>query len=198
MNVIRQAALSPVTVVMLLANAGVPSGLEVRASEPWQPTYMPDFDAPQLPELSGETFVRAFNTAHADYQASIQDSAIVIRPVGRHATYLDAPSTVGHIVVDGVMTAARKIFARLDPTVDAPGGVAGSYLGISPGEAGDTAAISLDGYRQTTVDLLNQVVTQSPRAWYVVISDDSGPARVLRCGFVHTRGSTTGMDLSRR
>jgi hypothetical protein len=197
MNVVRQAGLSPVTVVMLLANARVPSGLEVRASEPWQPRSMPDFDAPALPEVSGDTFVRAFNTAHADYQAAIQTGAIVIRPVGRHASYLDAPTTVGLMVVDGVMAAARKIFARLDPTVDGPGAILGSY-GISPAEAGEAAPISLDGYGQTTVDLLNQVVTESPRAWYVVISDDSGPARIIRFGFVHAHGSSTGIDLSRR
>jgi len=94
------------------------------------------------------------------------------------------------------MTAARKIFSELDPRADPPGGVAGSTLGLSPEQAGDTAHISLDGYGQTALDPLNHVVIESPRAWYVVISDGPGPVRAVRFGFIQTQGITIGVDLA--
>jgi len=195
-SVVRRAALSPVIVVQLLANAGVPTGFEVLASESWQSKYMPDFDAPSSPAVPASHFIDAFNAAHADYSAAIRDGVIVIRPQKRHSAYLDAPTTLDHVTVTGVIAAARKIFGSLGAGIDNPGGIIGDYVGISPARAGATVPISLNGHGRTTIDLLNQVVTQSPSAWFVVISDHPEQPTIVRFGFVRTRGSTSSVDVS--
>src|SRR3954467_13380966 len=82
------AAGSPVAVLMLLADAGVPSGLEIRASDPWFPAVKPEFATPREPTIPAATFVDAFNTAHSTYRGTVEDGVIVIRLVGRNAAYL--------------------------------------------------------------------------------------------------------------
>ncbi len=188
---------SPVAVLMQLADAAVPAGLEIRASDPWQPRRKPDFALPREPMVPATALVDAFNAAHADYRAAVRDGVIVIRPIGRHAAYLDAPSTVGHVTVLGVMKAGRDIFAGLDPAVNSPGGILGSIM-ATPEEAGETTQISLDGHGRANMDLLNDLVRQRPSGWYVVSSDDAGPARVLKFGFMSVRGVSAEIDLSSR
>jgi hypothetical protein len=158
---------------MVLADAGVACGLELGASDPWQPPVKPEFGASREPTIAAATFVDAFNTAHSAYRRTVEDGVIVIRPFRNNAAYLDAPSTVGRKTVRGVMQAAREIFGAINPTINPPnGGDIGSLIGQSPEQAGLMTSIVLDGYGRRTVDLLNDVVKQSPRGWYVIISDE--------------------------
>jgi len=96
----RQVNRSAMTVVQLLANSQVPTGFEVRASDSLLSSRISDFDTTG-PFIAGDVFVQAFNAAHADYQGSIRDGVIVIRPVGRHLAYLDVQTTIGHLEVRG-------------------------------------------------------------------------------------------------
>lgn len=176
---------------MLLADAGVPCGLEIRASQTAR-AELGAFGYPRTPTVPESTLVNAFNTAHRDYRMAIEDGVIVIRPAEARNAYLDAPAAVSHASVIGIMNALRLIFADLDPALRRPGGIMGSCIGCD--SEGERRSISLSGTNLTNEDLLNQIVKQRPQAWIVETTD--GGARVSRVGFVYHRGATRTIALN--
>jgi hypothetical protein len=194
---IASAALGTTEFVMVLAHAGVPAGLEIRAAD-YMPNRRPNFEFAREPRVTVTEVVAAFNAAHTDYQAKLIENVVVIRPVRGSASYLDQQSSAGHIEVIGVISAARRIFAPLDPTLDARGGHIGSRIGMDGEQSGENAPIRLNGEGRTNEQLLNDVVSQSPRAWIVITDIHGMTLEVARSGFIHQAGASTFLDITRR
>lgn len=186
---------SPLELVMALADASVPAGLELLSSDRL-PRRKPAFDVEPRPTVGLTDLRQAFNTRHADYRAAVLDDVLVVRPTRRTAAYLDQDSNLEPIVITGVMAAARKIFADLDPALARPGGLAGSAINLDPQERGEYTDVSLDGRGRKVIDVLNQLAKQSQRAWVVITSNDDRPPRVLEFGLIHRGGSSTRVSLS--
>ena len=93
--------------------------------------------------------VDAFNDHHRQYRAEILDKVVVIRPVTQRAAYLDSGAPIGELRAQGLIRIAAKIFAPLDPTLDAAGGRVGSVLGPVGIEIdrGENIEIERDLYR---------------------------------------------------
>lgn len=186
---------SPVALVMLLAHAHVPAGLEVHASDQ-APQAKPVFQFEREPVVPLTTLARAFNAHHDVYQAAIMNGVFVVRPTAGRVSFLDTDSTLRHVEVMGVMNAAQNVFGDLDPRLRYGQAVAGSYLNYDPADAGEQAVISLDGRGRTYIELLNDIVRQSPRGWIVVTSDDAGAPRILKFGFMNRKGSAIYQPVS--
>ncbi len=191
------AALGPTEFVMMLSHAGVPAGLEIRAAD-YGPIRRPDLEFTSEPRVTLTDVVAAFNAAHTDYRAKLIENVLVIRPVRATALYLDQQSSAGRIDITGVMGAARRIFAPLDRTLDAPGGIIGSRIGVDGVQAGDNVRIRLNGEGRTNEQLLNEVVSESPRAWMVITENDGNMPEVARFGFMHQGGASTFLEIKRR
>lgn len=191
----RSAAQEPILFVMALADASVPAGFEVRKSD-LLPRGRPVLQSTGQPTVGLHEIVAIFNTHHTDYRAAIMDGVVVIRPVGRTAAYLEATIDIVQIAVTGVMEAARRIFGPLDPSLVHPGGRLGSSINTDTTDTGDNAVISIHGAGRV-IDLLNDVVRQSPRAWLVEITDDLSDPEVSRFGFMHNAGTSTWLGVRR-
>ena len=191
---LKSAELDPIEFTMVLLQAGVSAGLEVRSADQ-SPRRKPDLQLASSPTVNLTEVVSAFNSAHTDYRAKLDGHVVVIRPVDKPAPYLDQPSSAGRIDVTGVMSAARKIFSPLDRTLDAPGGIIGSRIGVDAAQAGENTRITIDGSGRRNEQLLNEVVSRSPRAWIVVTTNSDETIRIIKVGFMHPGGSTTFLDV---
>ena len=93
-------------------------------------------------------------------------------------------------LVTGLMAAARRVFAALDP------GLKGPVLN-SKGHKGDDISVALDGRGgRTVMDTLNQIVTQAPgRVWVVTTREEPDGQRVISFGLIEAGRSrrTQGM-----
>ena len=190
------ATRDPVMFVMVAAHLGLPSGLEVRASDQ-RPSGRPEFQSASQRTVPLSEVLTAFNAAHSDYHAQLSGAVIVIRPVQRKAAYLDQTSALGQIDVVGVTAAARKIFVAIDPSLDAAGATIGSRIGLDAAAAGDSVRIKLNGQGRTNIQLLNDVVSQSPRGWMVVTDGEAESPQIVRVGFVNRGGASTFLELKR-
>lgn len=180
---------------MALADASVPSGLELWSSDRVPPDK-PPFDINRRPTVGLAELAQAFNTYHDDYRAAVLDGVLVVRPARRRAAYLDRDSKLEPMVVTGLMAAERKIFADLDPALAKPGGLAGSTINLDPSESGEYTNVFLDGGGRKVIDVLNQLAKQTQRAWLVITSNDDQAPRVLEFGLIHRGGSSTHVALS--
>jgi hypothetical protein len=182
---------SPWEFAMLLANASVPSGLELLDIDDVRPLKRPDFSLDRTAKIPANDLVKAFNSQHSDYHATLMDGVFVIRPVVRPVRFLDQPCALNSpIVVTGLLSAARRLFAPLDPSLSNGLGTTGSFVNAAPDELGENIPITVDGDRRV-IDNLNQIVRQSPRTWYVVTkSRPDNERRIIRFGFIHSQGAT--------
>lgn len=188
---------SPWELAMLLANASVPSGLELRDIDDVPPLNRPDFNLARTPRVPASDLVRAFDSQHSDYRAILIDGVFVIRPVDRPVRFLDEPSSLtSPIAVTGILTAARRIFSPLDPALSDGRGIMGSFINVPPEELGENLPITVDGGRRV-IDDLNQIVRQSARMWYVVTRRrPDNEWQIVRFGFIQTQGVTIDQGLS--
>jgi hypothetical protein len=194
----------PVAFVMLLAEAAIPAGLEVREPDA-HPKSGQRFDLPRdagtAPMAAANDLIAAFNRAHPEYQAAMADGVIVVRPATRVPDYLDQPSTLGQFTGKGLMRVAEHLFAPLDPKLAAPGGRLGSYPGAIGVEVdrGEQLQITVDGRGLTNLGVLNQVARQAAgHPWLVVVDDIARTPHIVRVGFINRAGTTTETSLTQR
>lgn len=185
----------PLVFAMMLAHASVPAGVELRASDA-TPRGRPDFGFKREPVITTAALADAFNDTRTDYSAALSDGVLVIRPTGSRASFLDRPSGIGRVEVTGVMNAARRLFAGLDPALAASGGTIGSAINLDPSQRGDDVKLVLDGTGRPVIDVLNQIARQSGKVWFVEDSDDPKQPNVVRFGFLHPGGSSTAVDVT--
>lgn len=181
---------SPVEFVMALADASVPAGLEIRASER-TPRRKPELNIAPQPTQSIAELVRVFNEFHRDYRAALVDDVLVIRPSDKRSAYLDQQSTIGRPTVTGLFPAIRTVFSSLHPSVNPRGGIVGSTTGVGPEEDFHGSVFTLDGQGHTVIQVLNQIARQTRRAWFVGISNDDSSPRIIEFGIVHRGGWMT-------
>jgi len=193
---ITMAQRPPWEFAMLLANASVPSGLEVRDIDVVRPLKRPNFALDRSVNIPVADLIKAFNSQHTDYHAELANGVFVVRPTVRPARFLDQPSHLtSPIVATGLMGAARRLFAPLDPSLASGLGTTGSFVNASPDDLGENIPISVNGDRNV-IDSLNQIVLQSPRTWYVVTTKrQNGETLIIRFGFIHGQGITIEQTL---
>jgi hypothetical protein len=179
------ASQSPVDFAFALANASVPSGLEIRESDDGPPSHPPALDIDPKQRVPLDDLVRTFNAQHRDYRAVVMRGGVMaVRPTRRTLPFLDEPSPISQEVVSGLMAAARRVFAAVSP------GLTGPILN-SIGGKGDDIPVALDGTRgRTVIDTLNQIVTQAPgHVWVVTTREERDGQRVISFGLIEAGGS---------
>jgi hypothetical protein len=174
------ASQSLVDFAFALSNASIPSGLEIRESDDGPPLRPPvDIDPKQRVPL--DDLVTSFNAHQHEYRAVVMRGGVmVIRPVKRRLAFLDEPSPVlQKITVTGLMAAARRVFAALDPRLTGP-------VLNSGGSKDDDIPVALDGSGgRTVMDTLNQIVTQAPgHVWVVTTREKPDGVRVISFGLI--------------
>lgn len=189
------AAQDPVAFVMTLADASVPSGLEVRRADAHPRSRPVRIDRAPAP-LNLEDLAAAFNLYHVDYHAVVVDGVLVIRPTTGRAPYLDSHPAIGEIHARGLMQAVRKVFAPLLPRGTSEGGQIGSAINLSAEEGGAHVLVSVEQRGRTVLEMLNEIVKTSPRAWLVETEDHLDEPSVTAFGLVHVRGSITRVQIA--
>jgi hypothetical protein len=200
---IARADVYAISAAQMLVEAGCMVGLEVlrRDYEEFQkpsPRRWSPWDANREHFAKEERvplaeFVRAFNATHTTYASDVRDGVVVIRPVADRAAYLDQRPLRGTLTAKGLFMMHATLTAAMEGRV-LSGGVAGSSLGpvgvdIDRGE-GVQFSVVTDG--KTFVEILNDIITQSPpRGWWVITSSDAS-ARIEQVGFIHRFGSMSG------
>jgi hypothetical protein len=182
-DVLGYARQSPVAFALALAAASVPSGLELKESDDVMPDRPPSHSGTQ-PTVPAIEVIRAFNSAHADYQATLIDTTVVIRPLKGRASFLDAPSPILTTArITGAMAAARQVFSALNPSLRT------SVALNSIGHEGDDNVIVLPGGGRTVIETLNQIVAQSDlRTWVTTTRRREADVEVISFGFIERRG----------
>ena len=174
----------PLEVTFLLANAGIPCGIEIRESDDVVPRPPADARRDLLQQVPASMVVEAFNASHREYRAALVDGVFVIQPSAGRASFLDSPSViVPRITIVGTMEALRRILSPLDTRLLSPhiGG------GIGPEAAkGLTARFVLDGSGpRRVIDTLNQLVLQMPGAWEVTTRQYGQEWKIAKFGFIY-------------
>lgn len=177
---------------MLLADASVPSGIEIRQTDGAYFRQL-QFGLDRRDTVPVTKVIDAFNVTHADYQAALRDGVFVIRPIGRRAQFIDTPSIVQRLDVAGMMNALNKVFAQLVPSLGIPpAGIIRNFLGGVPPDLGDEVVVHVDGFdgEKRVIDVLNDIVKQAPRTWYVETSttDHTKEPQIVRVGFLLRNG----------
>jgi len=183
---------------MLLADAGVPAGVEVKDSDA-QFRYKP-FKLAADPKVPATDLAKAFNSRHSDYSAAIVDHVFVIRPVSRKAEYLDKSPAPVRLHARGLLSIAEPLFALLDARLAKPGGRVGSVPGPvgEPVDRGDSIELSINSEGRSVLSALNEIALRAPgHPWLVTTNTDSEPARVTQFGFIHRSGITSLQSVGR-
>jgi hypothetical protein len=183
-SLLLKAQRSAVEVAFLLANASVPSGLEIREADDLYPKPPPDYTLDLTQQVPASDVVKAFNAQHRDYQAAVLDGVFVIRPADASVRFLDEPSTIRPVVtIIGAMAAMRRVFAALDPELS---GVVLNSLG----HEGENTPVALDGTgNHKVIDTLNQVAKQTRSTWQVKTRKHGKEWRVAEFGVIHEHGT---------
>jgi hypothetical protein len=174
-----------------LANASIPAGLEIKESDDGPPLG-PAVNIDPKQRIPLNDLVATFNAHRHEYRAVVMSGdVIVIRPVKGMVPFLDGPSPISQeVTVTGLMAAARRVFAALDPGLNGP-------VLNSMGHKGDDISVALDGGGgRTVMDTLNQIVTQAPgRVWVVTTREEPDGQRVISFGLIEAGRSrrTQGM-----
>ena len=173
---------SPIEFTVLLAEASVPSGLEIKEPGDSRSRPVPYADADSGRRIPATQLAARFNAVHSDYHALVMDGVFVIRPVGDNAAFLDERSAIDPpISITGRMQAARRIF-----------GMHGAILGSTFSLEGEDKPIVLDGTGgRKVIDTLNEIVMQSPSAWQVTTRKQGNQWRVVAFGFIRKDGSSS-------
>ena len=180
-----------------LVDTFIPAGLEVQESRLGPPGPMPLFDLERQPTVPLSSVIETFNATHADYQATWADSVVVIRPVRKRLRYLDTASDFDVVTITDPMEAVRRVWARVEPTLVAPGGRLGSYM-VSAEERRPDMKVTMVGSGHTVVETLNQIAAQIERGWVVYTSvDQDGAVHIDSIGLLFRRGGVV-VDLARR
>ena len=181
---------SPMEFAVVLAEAAVPSGLEIKEPGDLRSRPVRFVDADFTKKIPANQLTAAFNAQHSDYRAVSLNGVVVIRPLEGRAAFLDQPSAItSPVSITGRMAAARRVFAPLDP------GLLGVVLN-SLGYEGEDEPIVLDGAAgRSVIDTLNEIVTQSPSAWQVTTRKQGDAQRVVAFGFIRRDGSGTTVSL---
>jgi hypothetical protein len=185
------ASQSLVDFAYALANASIPAGLEIKESDDGPP-LAPAVNIDPKQRIPLNDLVATFNADRHEYRAVVMSGdVIVIRPVKGMVPFLDGPSPISQeVTVTGLMAAARRVFAALDPGLNGP-------VLNSMGHKGDDISVALDGGGgRTVMDTLNQIVTQAPgRVWVVTTREEPDGQRVISFGLIEAGRSrrTQGM-----
>ena len=186
---------TPLEFANMLATACVPSGIELREIDDvytsGRPEVTPDTHFDLETRIPANRVADAFNENHREYRADWMEGVMVIRPREGQVAFLDEPSELTETFeIVGVMNAARRILCQLQSSL-CSGVVLGSQIG-SLETAGFHDHIRLDpANRPRVIDMLNQIVRQSPRTWNVVTRSQINLSQVLSYGFIHAHGQRT-------
>jgi hypothetical protein len=180
---------------MMLADASIPSGIVLTASTSQLPRSRPDFAAAASPDVAIEELSKVFNASHSTYRSTIMKGVLVIHAASGLPGDLQKSSGLKATAVTGVISAARTVLARLDPTIDQPGGILGSTISLDSEQRGDSVRIVFDGTERQVVDGLNAIVRQAKTTWLVVVSDDDDAPRVVKAGFLYRGGTSAVVDV---
>jgi hypothetical protein len=205
-GLLQWANSDPMTFVQLLAEAGLPAGLELGESDyklvkttrsRWNSQEWNRERFERDATVPADELVTVFNASHPTYRADLQDGVFVIRPRTGRAAYLDTRALSGLLTARGLMAIGEKVFAPMDQRLNQPLGRPGSVLG-RPGleiDHGEQLDFSVNAAGLTVLEVLNEIARTGPgHAWFVVTAGGNVP-RLTRFGFVHRYGSTTGMPL---
>jgi hypothetical protein len=186
----------PLEFVALLANASIPAGIEVKASDDVYPMRPASYNRNEPKQVPISDLVTAFNTHHSDYTATLMADAIVVRPVDGRASFLDHPSTIDPpVTIVGVMDAERAIFAPLDARLLGP--AIGGGLGREAAR-GLSTSFTLDGTGgRRVIDTLNQLARQMLGAWQVTTEERGRDWHVAKFGFIYTTFGRTVQSMRR-
>jgi hypothetical protein len=193
------AAGDPYVFAMLLAHASVPSGIVLPYSATRHPPGPPDFGFRREPAIPIEGLAKAFDARHLQYRSVLLDGVLVIGPAAGLPEYLNRNSGLRPMEITGVMEATRRVLAALDPAFGKTGGgILGSRLSLDAEQSGESVRIFFDGTERRVVDALNTIARQARRTWIVVTTDEEEAPELLRVGFIHQGGASTGFDLKPR
>lgn len=194
----RAALAPPLEFAMMLAQAGVPSGVVLGESESRSPTGgPPDPHLPRGAVTSVEVLARAFNASHSTHRAVVLGDVLVIHRGTALPELLTRRSGSGKGEVIGAMQAVRLAWSGLDPKLRPSGdGVLSSAIGVEAEDRSASMRVVFDGSEARVLDALNSIATQTRRTWLLVISDDpaSSPS-TARIGLINRGGSVSLLSL---
>jgi len=196
-GLLRATGAHPLAFVRLLAESGVPAGIEIKQQDRMRvaPLEKSEQGPPSTVPLS--ELASAFNAAHADYQASITDGVLIVRPRQIQQDYLDAGAPPRELSGVGLMPVATQLFVPLDSKLQGGAGQAASMLGPIGIEVdrGEQIPIRVNGSGRTVLQVLNDIALQAPgHPWFV--ATEGQPAKIIRFGFVHKHGTTTEQSIT--
>lgn len=192
----RAAGEDRLTFAMMLADASIPSGVVLSKSDYQRVIARPPFSGAKQPRAVAEELIQTFNARHSREKAALMDGVLVIGGAAGLPSALQKKSGLKPMEVKGVLSAAQKVMAALDPTLGGSGGSIGSAIGVNPEQRGDALTIVFDGTEDRIVDGLNAIAKQSQKAWLIVVTDERPDAKVVRVAIIHRGGASTGVDLS--
>lgn len=197
-GLLKAASLDAEGFAMNLARAAVPAVLEMHERDRRPGLLRPRVDLADRQLIGVEQLVSEFNRSRRDLRAEVIDGVIVIRPGSARLAYLDGGAPTGGIRVRGVMNAARKLCAPLDPAPDAAGGQVGSMLGGFE-QRGVNVDIDVVTDGRSVLEVLVAVADTAPaHVPFVLASGAPTELRVSRIGFIHAEGATSELPVRSR
>jgi hypothetical protein len=198
-SVQQAASADPLSFVLVLAEAGIPAGLELRDADRRQASSMRPMTREQMsaePTVPLEGVLAAFNQSHPDYRAEVVDGVVVVRPVTGRSGYLDSFAPNRTLSGQGLMRIAEKVFAPLDSRLDQPGGRIGSTLspiGVTV-DRGEGLDLAIEARGRTVLSVLNELARHG-HPWLVVTSSERKGSPITRYGFAHRYRTTSEQPL---
>ena len=181
-GLVDAAGTAPGILVHYLVEASIPAGIELQQSD-MPLTFPPKLAVDGRSTIPAAELSKAFNERHTTYRAEIVDGVFVIRPVARRASYLDQAAPPIRLHVRGIMAATRKLFAPLDPRLDAAGPRVGTPVGGVDLE-GEAVDIDTDTAGKSVLNVLNAIVNHAPgRAW-LALTTDQETTTIGQIGFI--------------
>lgn len=195
----RAASSPPLPFAMMLAHAGVPSGVVLGESEYRSPSGgRPDLNLPSGSVTSVEALAKAFNASHSAHRAVVLGDVLVIHRGTQLPELLRQRSGSGKGEVIGAMQAVRLAWSGVDSTLGpSGGGVLGSAISRDPEDRPESMRVVFDGSESRVVDALNAISRQTRRAWLVVVSDDP-TSSAAQIGLINRGGSSSMVPLRLR
>lgn len=191
-DLLSQVKRAPLEFAVFLANASVPTGIEIKEGDDAYPRRPPIArkESQAIEQIPVIDLVMAFNAQQRDYSAAVIGDVFVIRPTSGRAAFLDSASRiVPRVAVVGVIEAERTILSPLSPGLLTPMIGAGSG---SEALKGLTTEFVLDGSDgRTVLDTLNQIVLRLPGAWQATTRERQGRSEIVKFGFIYSDSAHT-------